>query len=185
MNESFDWTYPGLDWSQFHSLANLLSLRNGGQAESSFLSDVVLEQDWSTGESDEGFASSVGTHLAHQISSSGHELLKQKFLDCLAEFAANKKGGRAVACSAMEEAEDSVVVWIARNDGFQDVTQPVFDRIGQLLGSLADSDGTYLVMALSPGADVMPRSFSRSIRGTFVGRDGLLSSESDRARLYS
>jgi len=46
MSESFDWNYPGLNWSHFHSLANLLSLQNGGQAEPSSLSDTVLEEDW-------------------------------------------------------------------------------------------------------------------------------------------
>ncbi|KAF2848346.1 hypothetical protein T440DRAFT_491243 [Plenodomus tracheiphilus IPT5] len=132
--------YPGLDKTQFHSLANLLSLRNEGQAEPSFLSDVVLEHDWNVSESEDGHASSMGTHLAHQISSSEHGALKQKSLDCLAEFAANKKGGRAVACSAMEEAVDSVIVWIARNEGFEDVDHPVFYKLREFLGSLSDSD---------------------------------------------
>ena len=156
-------TYPGLDRSQFHSLANLLSLRNGGQAEPSFLSDVVLEPDWNADESEDGCASSMGTHLAQQISSSGHGPLKQKFLDCLAEFAAHKKGGKAVACSAMEEGEDSVIIWIARNDGFQHADQLVFGKLERLLGSLADSKGTSLTVISSLRANVMLRLFRRSI----------------------
>ena len=96
MSESFDWNYPGLNWSHFHSLANLLSLRNGGQAEPSSLSDTVLEEDWDPDDNGDEDAPSMDTGFARQISDSGHGRLKRRFLDCLAEFAANKKGGRAV-----------------------------------------------------------------------------------------
>jgi hypothetical protein len=110
MSETFNWDYPGLNWSHFHSLANLLSLRNGGQAEASSLSDTVVDEDYSNDNNndDEG-APSVNTIGAHLITDSGHGRLKQKFLDCLAEFAANKKGGTAVACSAMRESEDKCI----------------------------------------------------------------------------
>ncbi|KAF2443258.1 hypothetical protein P171DRAFT_487209 [Karstenula rhodostoma CBS 690.94] len=117
MNETFNWNHPGLDWCHFHSLANLLSLRNGGQVETSSLSDTVLVEDWST--------------------DSGHGKLKRKFLDCLAEFAANEKGGTAVACSALKEAEDNFVIWVARNEGFLEVDKPVFAKLELMLGSLA------------------------------------------------
>ncbi|KAF2127532.1 hypothetical protein P153DRAFT_295156 [Dothidotthia symphoricarpi CBS 119687] len=140
MSESFDWNHQGLNWSHFHSLANLLSLRNGGQAEPSSLSDIVLEEDWNLDDNEDGDAASLDTRLAHKISDSGHGRLKRRFLDCLAEFAANKKGGTAVACSAMKEAEDNVVIWVARNEGFSDVDKPVFDRLGKLLASLSRSN---------------------------------------------
>jgi hypothetical protein len=145
MSESFDWNYPGLNWSHFHSLANLLSLRNGGQAEPSSLSDTVLEEDWDPDDNGDGDAPSMDTRFAHQISDSGHGRLKRRFLDCLA---ANKKGGTAVACSAMKEAEDNVVIWIARNEGFSDVDKPVFDKLGKVLGSLSCKSGTFRVTAL-------------------------------------
>ena len=148
MSESFDWNYPGLNWSHFHSLANLLSLRNGGQAEPSSLSDTVLEEDWDSDNNGDGNAPSINTIFADEISDSGHGRLKRRFLDCLAEFAANKKGGTAVACSAMKEAEDNVVIWIARNEGFSDVDKLVFDRLGKVLGSLSYNSGTSRVTAL-------------------------------------
>jgi hypothetical protein len=137
MSESFDWNYPGLNWSHFHSLANLLSLRNGGQAEPSSLSDTVLEEDCDFDDNGDGDTPSIDTKFAYQISDSGHRRLKQRFLDCLAEFAANKKGGTAVACSAIKEAEDNVIIWIARNEGFSDIDKPAFDKLGKLLGSLS------------------------------------------------
>ncbi|KAF2709074.1 hypothetical protein K504DRAFT_380044 [Pleomassaria siparia CBS 279.74] len=137
MSDSFNWNYPGLSWSHFHSVANLLSVRDGGQAEPSSLSDTLLEEDWNPDGDEDGDASSMNTRLAHQISYSGHERLKRKFLDCLAEFAANKKGGEAVACSVMKEAEDNVVIWIARNAGFSGVDEAAFDTFGRLLGSLS------------------------------------------------
>ncbi|KAJ4286493.1 hypothetical protein N0V90_013193 [Kalmusia sp. IMI 367209] len=137
MNKTFDWDHPGLDWSHFHSLANLLSLRNGGQAEASSLSDAVLDEEWSSDEEGNEGAPSENTVRAHRIADSGHGKLKRKFLDCLAEFAANKKGGTAVSCSAMKEAEENVVIWVARNDGFSEADKPVFEKLGMMLGSLA------------------------------------------------
>ncbi|KAF2796524.1 hypothetical protein K505DRAFT_406320 [Melanomma pulvis-pyrius CBS 109.77] len=134
MSESFDWNYPGLSWSRFHSLANLLSLRNGGQAEPSTLADTVLEEDWGPDDNGDGDALSIDTRLAQQISDSGHGRLKRRFLDCLVEFVANKKGGKAVACSAMKEAEDNVVIWIARNEGcYQTHTSCLVDQSETLL----------------------------------------------------
>jgi hypothetical protein len=142
MSESLDWNYPGLDWSHFHSLANLHSLRNGGQAEPPSLSDTLLKEDCDSDDNGDGVAPSIDTRVAHQISDSGHERLKRKFLDCLAEFTANKKGGTAVACSAMKEAESNVTIWVTRNEGFSDVDQPAFHRLGKLLGSLSANNGT-------------------------------------------
>lgn len=149
MSESFDWNYPRLNWSHFHSLANLLSLRNGGQAEPSSLCDTALEEDWDRDDNGDEDAQSVDTRLAHKISDSGHGKVKRRFLDCLAEFAANKKGGTAVACTAMKEAEDNVVIWISRNEGFSDVDNPVFDKLGKLLSSLSCKSGTSRVTAVS------------------------------------
>ena len=150
MTETFDWNCPGLNWSNFHSLANLLSLRNGGQAEPSSLLDPVLqeEEDWDPDDNEDEDAPSMDTRVAHQISHSGHGRLKRSFLDSLAEFASNKKGGTAVACSAMKEAEDNVVIWITRNEGFSHVDKLVFDKLGKLLGSLSRNNGTSRVTAL-------------------------------------
>ncbi|KAF1961812.1 hypothetical protein CC80DRAFT_589306 [Byssothecium circinans] len=139
MSESFNWNHPSLNKSHFHSLANLLSLRNGGQAEPSSLPDTLLEEEWDPDDAEDGYAPSVDTNFAHRLSESGHARLKRRFLDCLAEFAANRKGGLAVACSAMDEAEDNVVVWIARNAGFADEDSSVFSRLGELLGSLSNN----------------------------------------------
>ena len=155
MSERFDWNHPGLNWSHFHSLANLLSLRNGGQAEPSSLPDTVLDEDWDRDEDSDGDALSIDTRLAHKISDSGHGGLKRRFLDCFAEFAANKKGGTAVACSAMKEAEDSVVIWIARNEGFADADKLVFERLGKVLASLSCDGGTSCVTALFLYAKLM------------------------------
>ena len=157
MGETFDWDYPGLNWSHFHSLANLLSLRNGGQAEPSSLSDTMLEEeDWDPDDNEEGDAPSVDTRFAHQISNSGHGRLKRRFLDCLAQFAANKKGGGGVACSAMEEAEDNVDIWISRNEGFSDADKRVFDQLEKALGLLSCNSGRSCVIALYMHTVLMP-----------------------------
>ena len=179
MSESFDWKYPGLNWSHFHSLANLLSLRNGGQAERSSFSDTVLEEDWDSDNNGDGNAPSINTRFADEISDSGHGRLKRRFLDCLAEFTANKKGETAVACSAMKEAEDNVVIWIARNEGFSGLDKLVFDKLGKVLGSLSCNSGTSRVTALSlhtkPMLLVKPINsrFSYGKRWSYIIRTGL------------
>lgn len=143
MGETFNWDYPGLNWSHFHSLANLLSLRNDGQAEASSLSNAGLDEDYSGYNNDNASASSVNTICADLIADSGHARLKQKFLDCLAEFAANKKGGTAVACSAMRESEESVFIWIARNGGFSETEKPMFGVLERLLESYSRGEGMF------------------------------------------
>lgn len=155
MSESFDWNYPGLDWSHFHSLANLLSLRNGGQAEPSSLPNTVLEEDCQSDDNVEADTPSLDTKIAHPLSNSGHGRLKRRFLDSLAEFAANKKGGAAVACTAMKEAEDNVIIWIARNEGFSDVDKSAFKRLEELLPLLSGTSSTSDVDALRQSADFM------------------------------
>ena len=149
MGETFEWNYPGLNWSHFHSLANLLSLRNGGQAEPSSLSDTVLEEEWDPNDNGDEDAPSLVTRFAHQISDSGHGRLKRKFLDCLAEFAANKRCGPAVTYSALKEAEDSVTIWTARNEGFSDADKLMFVKFGKMLDSLSCNNGTVLFTILS------------------------------------
>lgn len=139
MSESFDWNFSGFSKTHFNALANLLSLRNGGQVEPASLPDDLLEEDCN----DDWDAASVDTGKAHQISDSGHNRLKRKFLDCLAEFAANMKSGKTVTCTAMKEAEDDVTVWIARNEGFPDQEKPLFSKLSALLSSLSCSKGTY------------------------------------------
>lgn len=141
MSQKFDWNYPGLDWSRFHSLTNLLSLRNGGQAEPSVLSDIALEEDQKSDDEDEQDDASIDTRFANQLSESGHDRLKRKFLDCLAEIASNKKGGTAVACAVMKEAEESVTVWVTRNDGFSTIDETALIQIGECLSSLNLNSG--------------------------------------------
>lgn len=143
MSERFDWNHPGLNRAHFNALCNLLSLRNGGQVEPVWLPDrdeVLEEDDWDVD------AASVDTRNAHQISNSGHDRLKKKFLDCLAEFAANRKNGKTVTCTAMKEAEDNVTLWIARNEGFPDQDKPLFNNLSELLSRLSCSEGTYTLV---------------------------------------
>ena len=101
MADKFVWSLPGLNKHEFTAFGNLLALRNGGQVEPTSLPEDVLDGDESENDSE---ASSIVTNRPGQISNAGHGGLKRKFLDCLAEFAANKKGGRSVACTAMMEA---------------------------------------------------------------------------------
>jgi hypothetical protein len=137
MSDSFDWNFPGLSRTHFNALANLLSLRSGGQVEPASIADEPLEED----RDDDWDVASDDTRNAHQLSDSGHSRLKRKFLDCLAEFAANRKSGKTVACTAMKEAEDNVTIWIARNEGFPDQENLLFNKLSELLSRLSCSKG--------------------------------------------
>ncbi|KAJ5056792.1 hypothetical protein PSV09DRAFT_2383060 [Bipolaris maydis] len=100
------------------------------------LSNAVLDEDYYNGDNNNNAsASSVNTICADLTADSGHARLKQKLLDCLAEFAANRKGGATVACSAMRESGDSVSIWIARNEGFSEANKPMFSVLERLLES--------------------------------------------------
>lgn len=140
MSENFDWNYPDLDWAHFHALANLLSLRNGGQAEPSTM-PVAGREDWSAEGDDDETIRSIDTTLVDELSNSGHAKLKRKFLDSLAEITANRKGGVAVACSAMKEMEDTVTIWLSRNEGFSDGDESVVANLASLLRDLSGMDG--------------------------------------------
>jgi hypothetical protein len=86
----------------------------------------VVDEDYSNDNNDNEGSPSVNTICVRLITDSKYGRLKQKFLDCLAKFAANKKGGTAVACSAMRESENSVSIWIARNGRFSEADKPIF-----------------------------------------------------------
>jgi hypothetical protein len=105
------------------------------------LRDEALLEDESEIDSDDR---SIDTRYPQRISNSGYDGLKRKFLDCLAEFAANSKGGLSVACSAMREAEESLELWIARNEGFRPADQSLFDEFGNLLSSISSGNGMML-----------------------------------------
>ena len=124
MPENFSWSLSGLNKQHFTAFANLPALRNGGQVEPASLRDELLDQDNLDDDSDAG---SLDTNRPQKISDSGYDELKRKFLDCLAEFAANQKGGKSVACSAMREAKESVTLWITRDEGFRPTEKSVFE----------------------------------------------------------
>ena len=79
----------------------------------------------------------------------------------------------------MKEAEDNVVIWIARNEGFLDEDKPAFDKLGRLLGSLSCNIGTSRVTALFLHAKLMilvqpiNLKFSYGKRWSYIIRTGL------------
>jgi hypothetical protein len=134
MAEDFVWSLQGLNKHHFMAFGNLLALCNGGQVEPASLREELLSEEQPDDDSDSG---SVDTNRPQPISKPGHDALKRKFLDYLAECAAHKKGGKSVACSVMKEAEESVTIWITRNEGFQDYKKAVFDRVTKCLSNLS------------------------------------------------
>jgi hypothetical protein len=139
MTDQFVWSLPGLNKHQFAAFGNLLALRSGGQVEPASMPEDIVDGNESETISE---ASSVDTNCPGQISNAGHGRLTTKFLDYLAEFAANKKGGKSVACTAMREAEESVRIWIARNEGFQSTEKQVFEEnLADLLSNMSRYEG--------------------------------------------
>ncbi|KAM0134264.1 hypothetical protein ACHAP3_005577 [Botrytis cinerea] len=133
MAQDFNWNLQGLNKLEFTAYANLLALRNGGQVEPISLGTELSDENESTTDSD---AISIDTSYPNQISDSGYHQLKTKFLDCLAELAANRKGGKYVACSSMMEGEENVTLWITRNGGFQIVDNIFFANLSKHLSGL-------------------------------------------------
>ncbi|KAF5876693.1 putative zf-mynd domain-containing protein [Botrytis fragariae] len=133
MTQDFNWNLPGLNKLEFTAYANLLALRNDGQVESVSLGTELSDKNESTIDSD---AISIDTSYRDQISDSGYHQLKTKFLDCLAELIANRKGGKYVACSSMMEDEENVTLWITRNGGFQIVDNIFFEKLSKRLSGL-------------------------------------------------
>ncbi|TGO64971.1 hypothetical protein BOTNAR_0082g00130 [Botryotinia narcissicola] len=125
--------FPRLNKREFTAYANLLALRNNGQVEPVSLGMELSNKNESTTDSD---VISIDTSYCDQISDSGYHQLKTKFLDCLAELTANKKGGKHVACSSMMEGEENVTLWITRNGGFQIVESILFEKLSKRLSGL-------------------------------------------------
>lgn len=113
----FSWDVSGLNGAEFQALSNALRLRSGGHLEPTFAQIGSEEKLEANDETDNDAASD----LVNLISDfSDHVRLKKRFLDRLAELAANEKKPGAVACAAMREFDGPVVVWISRNEGFEE-----------------------------------------------------------------
>ncbi|KAF7912219.1 uncharacterized protein EAF01_001240 [Botrytis porri] len=108
MIQDFNWNLSGLNKREFTAYANLLALRNDGQVEPVSLGTELSDKNESTTNSD---AISIDTSYYDQISDSGYHQLRTKFLDCLAELTANRKGGKYVACSNLPNRIVEEVLW--------------------------------------------------------------------------
>ena len=60
----------------------------------------------------------ITSEATPQLLASRDEFLRRKFLNCVAELLANKRGGNHVAATALREGEDSVEIDIASNRPF-------------------------------------------------------------------
>lgn len=114
----FKWDSPGLSKAEFLALTSLLSMRNGGQLEP--LDNFDTSHDHSTDESEDEVASQYtdDTTRPRQFTASSKDNLRRRFLDRFAEVLSKKKDARHVACAVMQEQEDRVRIWVARNEGF-------------------------------------------------------------------
>ncbi|TGO25192.1 hypothetical protein BPAE_0085g00120 [Botrytis paeoniae] len=108
MTQDFNWNPPGLNKREFTAYANLLALRNDGQVEPVSLGTELSDENESTTDSD---TISIDTSHPTKISDSGYHQLKTKFLDCLAELTANRKGGKYVACSNLPNRIVEEILW--------------------------------------------------------------------------
>lgn len=70
-------------------------------------------------------------HISHATSRE----LRKRFLDRLAEVIAYRKGGAHVASTALIESVDSVSIYMAKNDGFDEVDK---DKLPILLSTMSE-----------------------------------------------
>lgn len=69
------------------------------------------------------------------------EPIRQKFLNCIAELLAHKKGGKYVAATALREKEDSVEIDIASNSPFKPSDEEYLACLVRFLGERSAEEG--------------------------------------------
>jgi hypothetical protein len=157
MSVDFKWDSPGLNKVEFIALTSLLSMRNGGQLEP--LDNFDTSHDDSTDESGDETASqhTDDTTRPRQFTVSSKDILRRRFLDRFAEALAKKKDVRHVACAVMQEQEDRVRIWVARNEGFD---QSDSEFLGKFASCLSNNVGGGLegkkVPGTVPGVSIEP-----------------------------
>ena len=70
------------------------------------------------------------------------EPIRQKFLNCIAELLAYKKGGKHVAATALREKENSVEIDVASNSPFNAKDEEYFASLSRFLGSCGEQETT-------------------------------------------
>ncbi|KAI9849140.1 MAG: hypothetical protein M1837_005370 [Sclerophora amabilis] len=166
MTECFDWNQNGLDEARFVALTNLLSLRNGGQMETPELDqDEDPVEEASDGE--EAFSEADTEHPC-ALAESGHEELKTRFLDRLAEIVSRERPsggsnvergrkGSFVACTTLREAEDDVYIYVTRNNGLDVKDMHFFSKLENLLPKMSRREGALTV-------DPPPKNFKNFVK---------------------
>jgi hypothetical protein len=151
MAQTFSWDHPELNEGAFIAFAALLHLRAGGvptmqsSSDWSTLATNVIEgneedddDDDDDYDEDEDMAATIHAGRNDRLYNVAYKE-KAEFLDSMAEVAANKKGKQAVAASAMWEREEDVIIWVAKNRGFQKVEERFFSQIADLLSGIASA----------------------------------------------
>lgn len=132
----------GVENIRFAALANLLSLRNGGQLEPQEELDDCID---AFGQADDGDLDNLddaGTNHPAQIAYSGHPLLKKHFLDRLSELHSRRKGGYDVVCSALREEEDGAQIQVTINTPFDEADKQFMEILQRLLPAISSATST-------------------------------------------
>jgi len=110
-------------------------MRNGGQLEPLDNFDAVHHD--STDESEDEAASqhTDDTTRPQQLTVSSKYNLRKRFLDRFAEVLSKKKDARHVACAVMQEQEDRVRIWVARNEGFDQSDSEFLSKFASCLSN--------------------------------------------------
>ena len=147
MAQTFSWNHPELNEGAFTAFAALLRLRAGGvptmqsSTDGSTLATNVIEgnqEDDGDDDDDDDKAASIHTDRNDRLYHVPYNE-KAEFLDSMAELAANKKGKQAVAASVMWEREEDVIIWVAKNRGFQKEEELFFSQMADLLSGIASA----------------------------------------------
>ena len=125
---------PEFAFTQVSSLANLLSLRNGGGLDPASVDDFDELDDQMA----DDLRSCADTTAAELLTSNQNDALRQQFLNRLSELLARDKGGSYVSCAALREneTEGRVDIWVARNCGLKKRSELSDDDDNVLLRTL-------------------------------------------------
>lgn len=128
---------PGFALSEFSSLANLLSLRNGGGLDPTSVDNFDELDD----QTDNVLQSHADTTSADFLAPYQNDGLRQQFLNRLSELLAREKGGKHVSGAILREneTEGSVDIWVARNCSLKERNRATDSSDNDLLRTLEET----------------------------------------------
>ncbi|CRG91334.1 hypothetical protein PISL3812_08382 [Talaromyces islandicus] len=73
------------------------------------------------------------TSVDNHLLTTGNEIIREKFLNCICDLLAHSKGSKFVTAAGLRKEEGSIEIDVARNDGFDARDDEYLSLLGRLL----------------------------------------------------